>query len=160
MGMMRTRYKTVSRVVYNRYMEQKIPIAPYLLLALAMVGLGDTLYLSYFQYLNLIPSCAIGGCEVVLTSVHSKFFGVPWSYIGLVYYAYLFCLAVLLAIEPRSRALCLAALAYTGVGVVYSAWAVFYIQLTVIGALCQYCAISALVTLLAFCVASWHFKCR
>ncbi len=135
---------------------QKPPLAPYLLLALAMVGLGDTLYLSYFQYLNLIPSCAIGGCEVVLTHAWSKFFGVPWSYIGLVYYAYLFCLALLLVVDPRSRGLRLGALVYTGVGVAYSAWAIGYVQLTVIGALCEFCAISALTTALAFATAVWH----
>lgn len=141
-------------------MDNRPPLAPYLLLALALVGLGDTLYLSYFQYLNLIPSCAIGGCETVLTSAHSKFFGVPWSYIGLVYYLYMFCLSVLLCIEPRSRALRLGVLAYTGVGLLYSVWAIFYIQLSVIGALCQFCAISALTTLLLFSVAVWHWKAK
>ncbi len=139
-------------------MDSKPPLAPYLLLAIALIGLGDTFYLSYFQYLNLIPSCAIGGCETVLTSEHSKFFGVPWSYIGLVYYAYMFCLAVLLCLEPRSRALKLGALAYTGIGVVYSVWAIFYIQLSVIGALCQFCAISAITTLCLFAVAVWHWR--
>ncbi len=139
-------------------MNNNIPLAPYALLALALVGLGDTLYLAYFQYLNLIPTCAIGGCEVVLTSVHSKFFGVPWSYIGLVYYAYMFCLAALLCIEPNSKALKFGALAYTGVGVLYSCWAIFYIQLSLLHALCQYCAISAVITLLLFIVAVWHYR--
>ncbi len=139
-------------------MPAKLPLTPYILLALAMVGLGDTLYLSYFQYLNLIPTCAIGGCEIVLTSAQSKFFGVPWSYIGLVYYAYMFCLAVLLCIEPRSYALKLGALIYTGVGVLYSVYAIFYVQLSVLHALCQYCAISAVVTLLLFATAVWHWR--
>lgn len=133
-------------------------LAPYFLLALAMVGLGDTFYLSYFQYLNLVPTCAISGCEVVLTSPYSKFFGVPWSYLGLVFYAYMFALALLLAIDPNSKALRLGALIYTGVGVLYSAWAIFYIQLTVIGALCQYCAISGLTTAALFAVAVWHYR--
>lgn len=137
---------------------QKPLTTPYLLMALAMVGLGITGYLSYFQYLNLIPTCAIGGCEIVLTSVHSKFFGVPWSYIGLVYYAYMFALSILLAIDPRSKGLRLGALAYAAVGVCYSTWAIFYIQLTVIGALCQYCAMSATTTLLLFLTALWHFR--
>ncbi len=137
---------------------QKPPLAPYLLLALAMIGLGDTLYLSYFQYLNLIPSCAIGGCEVVLTHAWSKFFGVPWSYIGLVYYAYLFCLAMLLIVDPYSRALRWGALAYTAFGVAYSVWAIGYVQLTVIGALCEYCTISAVTTVLAFGAALAHYK--
>lgn len=132
-------------------------LGPYLLLALALVGLGDTLYLSYFQYLNLIPSCAIGGCEVVLTSPYSKFFGVPWSYVGLVFYLYMFCLAVLLAVEPYSKALRWGALAYTAAGAAYSCWAIFYIQLSVIGAICQFCAISALTAAALFGVALWHF---
>lgn len=139
-------------------MPAKPPLAPFVLLALALVGLGDALYLSYFQYLNLIPTCAIGGCEQVLTSEYSKFFGVPWSYIGLVYYAYMLCLSVLLIIDPHSRGLRLGALAYTGFGVVYSAWAIFYIQLSLIGALCQFCAISAATTLLLFIAAVWHWR--
>ena len=137
-------------------MDTKISLSPYVLMALAFVGLGITGYLAYFQYLNLIPSCAIGGCEIVLTSVHSKFFGVPWSYIGLVYYAYMFCLALLLVVDPRSRGLRLGALVYTGVGVLYSCWAIFYIQLSVIHSLCQYCAMSAATTLFLFAVAVWH----
>lgn len=139
-------------------MPTKPATAPFILLALALVGLGDTLYLSYFQYLNLIPTCAIGGCETVLTSEYSKFFGVPWSYIGLVYYAYMLCLSVLLIIDPHSRGLRLGALAYTGFGVLYSSWAIFYIQLSVIGALCQFCAISAFTTLLLFIAAVWHWR--
>lgn len=133
-------------------------LSPYLLVALALMGLGDTLYLSYYQYLNLLPSCAISGCEVVLVSEHSKFFGVPWSYIGLVYYMYMLCLGVLLAIDPRSRGLRLGALLYTAAGVAYSLWAIFYIQLSVIGALCQYCVISAVLTVLLFAVALYHWR--
>jgi len=123
-----------------------------------MVGFGDTLFLSYFQYLNLIPSCAVGGCAVVLTSAYSKFLGVPLSYLGLVYYAYLFCLAVLMSIEPNSRALRLGALVYTGIGLALSMVFEFYIQMGLIHALCMYCAISAITTLLAFVVAVWHWR--
>jgi uncharacterized membrane protein len=133
-------------------------LTPYWLLALAMIGLGDTFYLSYFQFHNLIPSCAIGGCAVVLTSSYSKFLGVPLSYIGLVFYAYLFCLAILMTIEPQSRALRFGALVYTGIGLALSLVFEFYIQLGLIHALCMYCAISATTTLLAFGVAVWHWR--
>ncbi len=141
-------------------MPAKPPLAPFILLALALVGLGDALYLSYFQYLNLIPTCAIGGCETVLVSEYSKFFGVPWSYIGLVYYGYMLCLSILLIIDPNSRGLKLGALAYTGFGVLYSIWAIFYIQLTLIQALCQYCAISAITTLLLCITAIYHYRTK
>ena len=139
-------------------MNQKLPLAPYIVLALAMVGLGDTLYLSYFQYLNLIPSCTIGGCAVVLTSAYSKFFGVPLSYIGLVYYMYLLCLSLLLIIDPRSYALRLGTVVYTAIGLLLSIYFEFYIQAYLIGALCMYCAISAATTLLAFGAGIWHWR--
>ena len=133
-------------------------MTPYLVLALAMIGLGDTFYLAYFQYLNIVPPCAISGCEVVLTSVYSKFLGVPLAYFGVVYYSYMFCLAVLMAIEPNSRALRIAALAYSSVGFVLSMIFIFYIQLTLLGALCQYCAISALTTTGFFATAIVHWR--
>jgi uncharacterized membrane protein len=139
-------------------MQPKVYLAPFYLLAATLIGLGDVFYLAYYQYLNLIPSCAIGGCEIVLSSVYSKFMGVPLSYIGLVYYGYMLCLVVLLAIEPTSRVLRLAALTYTGLGFLLSLYFIFYIQLTVIGALCLYCALSALTTFVLFSLALWHFR--
>lgn len=139
-------------------MNNKPSTSAYVLLALAMIGLGVTAFLAYFQYNNLIPSCAIGGCEIVLTSAHSKFFGIPWSYIGLVYYMYMFCLSVLLILDPRSWGLRFGMMVYTTVGIVYSSWAIFYIQLSVIHALCQYCLMSAITTLCLFITAIWHWR--
>ena len=133
-------------------------LTPFYLIAVTLVGLGDTLYLSYFQYINKVPSCAIGGCSDVLTSVYSKFFGVPWSYIGLVYYVYMLSLLVLLVIEPRSRALRFGVLVYGAIGLLYSIYAIFYIQLATIHQLCEYCLISALCTLVLFCLALWHWR--
>ncbi|HYF13188.1 MAG TPA: vitamin K epoxide reductase family protein [Candidatus Paceibacterota bacterium] len=138
-------------------MNQATKLAPYILIALSLIGLGDTLYLSYFAYLNAIPGCAIGGCETVLTSVYSKLFGTPLAYIGLVYYAYLLGLSFLLAAEPNSKMLSLATLAYTGVGVLCSA-VFIYIQGALIGAWCMYCLISAALTAALFLVALWHYR--
>ena len=139
-------------------MENKPSITPYIVLALAMIGLGDTLYLAYFQYLNIVPACAISGCDVVLTSIYAKFLGIPLSYFGVIYYSYLFFLGVLLAIEPDSRALRIGALAYGAVGFVLSFVFVFYIQLVLICAICQYCAISALTSTAFFATAIWHWR--
>lgn len=133
-------------------------LAPFYLIAAALVGIADTLFLSYFAFLNAVPGCAIGGCEVVLTSVYAKFLGVPLGYLGLVYYAYMLALALLIVIEPRSKALALAALFYTGVGLLLSLVFEFYIQAYLIGAMCLYCGISALTTLVLFGVALWHYR--
>jgi uncharacterized membrane protein len=132
-------------------------LTPYFLIALTFIGLADTLYLSYFAFLNITPTCAIGGCEAVLTSSYSKFLGViPLAYIGLVYYVYMLALAMLVALDPNSKLLSWATLAYTAVGVALSAYFEFYIQGTLIGSYCMYCAISAITTLLLFSTAVWH----
>lgn len=135
-----------------------MPLAPYFLIALSFVGLADTAFLSYFAYLNAVPGCAIGGCEVVLTSVYSKFFGVPLAYIGLVYYVYMLALAILLAMEPNSKILKWATLAYTAAGLLFSLYFEFYIQGMLIGHYCMYCAISALTTLALVGIAIWHAR--
>ncbi len=133
-------------------------LTPYLLIALSFVGLADTMFLSYFAYLNLVPGCAIGGCEQVLTSVYSKFLSIPLAYIGVVFYVYMLALSVLLAMDERSRVLTWAVLAYTAVGALFSAYFEFYVQGMLIGALCMYCAISALVTLGLFLTAGFHVR--
>lgn len=133
-------------------------LAPFYLIAAALVGLGDTLYLSYNHYLNLIPSCAIGGCEVVLTSPYSTPFGIlPFAYLGVIYYGYLLCLLALLAWEPHSKALRAATLVYTGTGLACSIFFELF-QYFVIHALCLYCGISAATTLVLFSLAVWHFR--
>ncbi len=131
-------------------------LTPYLLIAGAFIGIGDTLFLSYYQFLNLIPSCAIGGCEIVLTSEYSKFLGVPLSYIGLVYYVYMLGLALLLAIDPHSKGLRIGAVLYAAIGLLLSV-GFELLQFYVIGAMCMYCAISAGTAALLFILSVWHF---
>jgi len=139
-------------------MQPKVFLLPFYMIALTLIALGDVFYLAYYQYLNLMPECAIGGCEVVLSSAYSKFLTIPLSYYGVVYYVYLLCLLVLLAIEPRSRALRLGTVAYSAIGALLSAVFIFYIQIGLIGAVCLYCAISAAVATTIFALSVWHTK--
>lgn len=133
-------------------------LTPYWFIAAAFVGLGDTLFLSYFHLLGLIPGCAIlSGCEQVLTSVYASPFGVPFAYIGLFYYLHVLGLGFLLAIDPESKGLRLGALLYTGLGLLLSIGFELF-QFFVIHALCLYCGISALTTLALFCIAVWHWR--
>src|SRR3989344_8746545 len=118
-------------------------LAPFYLISLAFIGIADTLYLSYNEFMNTTPSCLIAGCDVVLAHPLSEFLGIPLAYWGLVYYVYMLGLVVLLALEPRSKALRWGTLLYAGVGLLSSA-AFIYIQVMIIGAFCQYCALSAI----------------
>jgi uncharacterized membrane protein len=136
---------------------EKPLLAPFYLIAAALIGIGDTLFLSYYAFLNQVPSCAIGGCEIVLSSAYSHPLGVPFAYIGLFYYLHVLGLLIFLAIDPYSRGLRYALLAYTGVGLLLSIGFELF-QFFVIHALCMYCAISALTTLALFSLAVWHYK--
>ncbi len=139
-------------------MHQERPLlTPFWLIAASLAGIGDTLYLSYYHLLGLMPTCAIGGCEIVLSSKYASFLGVPLAYIGLVYYVYMLGVAILLVIDPRSLGLRLGAVAYTAIGLGLSIFFELF-QYFVIGALCMYCAISALTTLALFLLALWHWR--
>lgn len=139
-------------------MQPKIFLAPYYLMSAAFVGIADTLYLAYFHLMGATPGCVIlNGCEKVLTSAYSKVFDVPLAYFGLVFYVYMLALAVLLAIDPVSKGLRFGLVAYTTIGLLFSIGFELF-QYFVIGALCMYCAISALVTLVLFGLAMWHVR--
>jgi uncharacterized membrane protein len=138
-------------------MENKVLLSPFYLIAATFVGLGDTLYLSYYHLLGIVPTCAIGGCEVVLSSKYATPLGVPFAYIGLLYYLFMLFLLVLLAYDPAGRGMRAGVLAFSGIGLLCSiGFEVF--QYVVIGALCMYCGISALTTLALFCLALWHWR--
>lgn len=132
-------------------------LAPFYLIALALIGIADTLYLSYNEFMNTTPSCLLEGCDVVLAHPLSEFLGIPLSYWGLVFYIYMLGLVGMLAVEPRSNMLRLGAIAYTAVGFLSSA-AFIYIQGIIIGAFCQYCVLSAIISTALFGVALWHYR--
>ena len=137
-------------------MSKKVILTPFWIIAATFVDIGDTLYLAYYHLLGITPGCLIKGCEIVLNSPYAKIADVPLAYLGVVFYVYMFSLAVLLAIDPHSRGLRLGLVLYTGIGLLCSL--VFEsIQVFVIGAICQYCLISAITTLALFGLALWHW---
>ncbi|HEV8666582.1 MAG TPA: vitamin K epoxide reductase family protein [Candidatus Paceibacterota bacterium] len=136
---------------------KKVLLTPFYLIAATFIGLGDTFYLSYYQHLGITPTCALGGCEIVLNSVYSKFMGIPLSYIGLVFYIYMLALAILLAYDPFGKGTRFALMSYTTVGLLFSI-GFESLQVFVIHAICMYCAISAATTLLLFILAIWHWR--
>ena len=139
---------------------QKNLLTPFWLIAATLIGLGDTLFLSYYHLLGIIPGCAIGGCEIVLSSPYTMIggaLGLPFAYAGLFYYLYMLALGILLVIDPTSKGLRFGALAYTAFGLLCSIGFELF-QYFVIGALCMYCGISAATTLVLFIIALWHWR--
>jgi len=130
--------------------------AVYWMLALALVGIADAFYVASSSYAgHLLREFFIEGANTVLNSPYARIGGVPLSYLGLMFYAHMFGLALLLATDPSSRGLRLGALLYSTMGVCASAY-FMYLQFNFIRALCIYCLLSAVLTLLLFIAAIWQ----
>ena len=132
---------------------------PYIMLALAILGIIDASYDSYAVYTGQALWCPppIDGCNTVANSPYARILGVPLGYLGVVFYAGMAAIAALLALAPLSRARRALAFGYAAVGVLASG-VFIYIQANYIHAFCIYCMISGLLTLLLF-VTSWiHYR--
>ena len=113
---------------------------------LGMVGLIDSLYLSWVKFSGKYALCGpIGDCESVNSSKYSEIAGIPIAFLGVA--AYLVILVVLF-LEARSdfwkvnSPLLVFGISLTGV--LYSAY-LTYLEIAVIRAICPYCVVSAIV---------------
>lgn len=127
------------------------------MLALALIGIADALYVAHGNYTGQPLWCpVIDGCNTVLNSPYARVFGVPMSYFGFIYYLYMFGLAARLVFDPFSQGLRFRAALYAGMGAASSMY-FMYLQLGFIRELCSYCMISAVTSVLLFATALWQF---
>jgi uncharacterized membrane protein len=131
--------------------------APYVMLALALLGIGVAFYDAFSIYNGQALWCPppINGCNEVASSQYARIYNVPVGYFGVVYYLYMFGLAGLLAFDPFSRGLRFAALAYSSFGVCFSIY-FLYLEVAFIHAFCIYCLVSAVTTILLAIAAVSH----
>jgi uncharacterized membrane protein len=136
---------------------KKVSTAPYFMLALALLGIAVAFYDSYSIYNGHALWCPapINGCNEVASSPYARIFDLPIGYFGLVYYLYMFGLVALLAFDPFSRGLRLAAIVYAAAGVCCSIY-FLYLQIGFIHAFCIYCLVSAVTTVFLFIAALSH----
>jgi uncharacterized membrane protein len=104
--------------------------------ALAMVGAAIAAYLVYTRVSGATIACSTGGCEAVQSSRYAELLGLPISALGLGVYLALGACAISSGELARVTG---ATLALTGVG--FGAY-LLYVQVVVIGALCQWCIAS------------------
>ena len=118
-----------------------------LIALIAFLGMVDTFYLSLKRNAGPIPCHVTSGCNDVLTSRFSVIAGVPLSWIGLVFYVAVFCLAVF---ELFGTAKSLRWLFFpAGVALLISGLLVG-IQAFSLRAFCEYCLLSAAFVLAIF----------
>jgi len=125
---------------------------------LSLIGLADALYLTIEHVTGQSVQCTIiSGCSEVLSSPYAVVSGVPLAAIGAAAYFAVFSLATLAAFGYRSAGTLLTLLVVAMFLV--SLWLV-YLQAFVIREFCQYCLLSAAITvgLLVAAVMARRFR--
>lgn len=134
-------------------MPKKIFILSIFFLLLSSIGFIDATYLTINHYEGVTPTCAIHGCEIVLTSHQNNIFGIPVALLGSLYYGTLLFL-VTLALYNKNVSFIHLASRITPIGMLASIYFV-YLQLFVIKAICQYCMLSAGTSTLLFAIGMY-----
>lgn len=118
---------------------------------IALCGFIDATYLTIQHYMNSIPPCAAGSCELVLTSKYSQVFGVPVALGGSLYYLAVLVL-VILYFDAKKEIYLRIGLYLTTAGLIASL-AFLSLMAFVIKAYCQYCLVSAATSISLFVIA-------
>lgn len=131
--------------------DNKVAKLPLLAALVALVGLGDAIYLTIHHYTGeKVPCSVTGGCEAVLNSSYAEIGGIPLAVFGAAAYFIAFSLAILAAFGNR--------LMWKLFGFQATIMAVFsvyllYVQKYEIREFCQYCLLSAAVCVTLFAIA-------
>lgn len=121
----------------------------YATLILSFLGFLDSTYLTIQHYKNIIPPCSIAhGCEKVLTSQFATIFNIPIALLGTIFYitAILF---LILFIESKKRIFLNLLFILSGIASIVSI-ILITIQIFYIHAICQYCMVSDVITIIMF----------
>lgn len=112
----------------------------------ALVGLVDALYLTVMHLTGQSVQCSLtAGCNEVLGSTYATVAGIPLAALGALAYFTVFSLAMLAAFGYRHARHGLALL--VSLMLLTTLWLIF-VQAFVIKHFCQYCLVSAAVTLM------------
>ena len=123
---------------------------------LSLIGLADALYLTVEHVTGQSVRCTIvAGCSEVLSSSYAVVAGIPLATVGAAAYFSVFSLATLAVFGYRIAARLLFPL--TALMVLVSLWLI-YLQAFVIRAFCQFCLLSAAITIVLFVIAFFAWK--
>jgi len=138
--------------VYKKYI-------PLVILILSLLGLADSIYLTLEHYGKIILPCHPGifaDCGKVLRSTYSEIYGIPMALLGVIHYG-LFSIVNSINIIKHIRNIRITALVFGIIGVLSSV-VFMYIQFFIIGSLCIYCTISALISFALICIVFSFFE--
>jgi uncharacterized membrane protein len=122
-----------------------------LAMILALIGICDALYLTVQHLTGKSVKCSVtSGCSVVLSSSYATIAGIPTAAFGVLAYFAVFSLATLAVFGHNWARTGL--LAVVTPMLLMTLWLV-YLQAFVLHAFCQFCLLSAALTVLLTCLA-------
>jgi uncharacterized membrane protein len=126
---------------------------PGVTLALSVVGLGISVYLTYEHFTGSTslscPDTGVVNCLKVTTSAQSKVFGIPVAVLGLVFFVAMIPLCLPAAWRDPRPLVGRARLLATAVGVVFVLY-LLYAELFEIGNICLWCTAVHVITFILF----------
>lgn len=146
----------------GRHGFSRILSVPGITLILSLLGVGVAGYLTYVHFNEAALVCSVGGCRTVQESTYSTIGPVPIAMLGLGMFVVVGALA--LARIVRSSLISdenanLAVWTITLTALLYYAY-LTYVEIFVLEAICQWCVVSAVITVGIFVVESvalWRY---
>lgn len=124
------------------------------LIALAVLGLAVSIYMTIYKVLNADAMClGSGDCSTVNASPYSEVYGFPVGGIGVIGYA---AMLAVLYLEKRNAffkenaPLALFGMALTGF--LFTLWLI-YVELAILRAICPFCLVSQIAMTIIFILA-------
>lgn len=127
---------------------------------LSLLGVAMAIYVlqGFLRQASIV--CVNTGCETVRRSAASYPFGIPVPAFGLVGYALLAMLSFLRTLNSKLASLRLFKMVMLGIaifGVLFVSWFT-YTEIFIIGAVCTWCAISAVNMFIIFSLLVYEFR--
>lgn len=114
-------------------------------LALALIGIAVSAYLTLVHYRDDLLVCAVGGCHTVQKSPYAELEGVPVALLGLGMFVVLTGLLFVRRARPVwGDSITLATFGLVLAGAVFAIY-LTYLELFVIHAVCQWCVLTAII---------------
>jgi len=137
----------------NRQLPKILNRILFAIFIISILGFIDAAYLTSEHFLGGTPECSFfRGCSSVTTSRYSVIFGIPIAFLGALFYATIFIIAMTYKEIRRFNTL-IVLNGVTVVGFLVTLYLI-YLQLFVINELCLYCIISALSSTMLFILSA------
>lgn len=126
---------------------------------LGLAGLGVSSYLTYVHYALIEPVCVFSAkCDEVLASPYAQMWGVPLALLGMIMYAVVIALNLLLWRRDSAweHPIALGIYGVTLTGMVFTGY-LYYLEIFVLHAFCSWCIISSIILAIIFVISIINF---